>query len=111
MEVNYRWQILQLDCSPSIGEYKDYVIGIHCLLIGEYNDIQSSYPWLQSLSIHVDNPSYKPYNDLTEEDVIGWLNSEISEEQYNEMKFAISDAIQQIISPSVIVLPLPWANN
>lgn len=111
MEVNYKWEILQLDCSPQVGEHQDYVIGIHCSLIGEYNGFYSNYPWLQTLTVSLDNPNYKPYNELTEEDVIKWIESSIIQEQYDNMKIAIAQAIEDKINPPIIVLPLPWANN
>jgi hypothetical protein len=51
---------------------------------------------------------YTPYNQLTQEQVIGWVKDSLGEEQVTELEANVATQIQNQKTPPVVTPPLPW---
>lgn len=57
---------------------------------------------------YVAGSPYTPYDQLTQEQVIGWVYSATPEKDIEEMQAALTEQINAQISPAVVSPPLPW---
>jgi hypothetical protein len=55
-----------------------------------------------------DSP-YTPYDQLTEAQVVGWVQTSLGPQFVTEAKRSIAENIQAEMSPAPITPPLPWA--
>jgi len=108
MANTYSWVISQLDCYPQHEGNQDVVFTIHWrrqATDGTHTaDIYSS----QSVTLDPDAP-FTPYADLTEAQVIGWLETAFGEELLAAQITALDQQIANQINPPVTSPPLPWA--
>lgn len=108
MANTYTWVISQLECYPQHEGNQDVVFTIHWrrqVTDGTHNaDIYGS----QSVTLNPDEP-FTPYADLTEAQVIGWLEAAFGAETLASQVAALDKQIEDQINPPVIRPPLPWA--
>jgi hypothetical protein len=103
--ITYTKTINSLDSYKDIDGNTDVVFNIYWNLIGEENGVSTSCPAITTVP-YVAGSSFIPFADLTEEIVLGWINTYTTlaaMQQYeNTVSFAIQQQSQQE-SP-----PLPW---
>ncbi len=110
METNFQWVISQLNCAVESEGLPNVINVIHW----RYNAIQvdGDITWFadmyNSSGIAQPNPqNFIPYEDVTEAEVIGWLEEILP---VDEMKASLEANIYNQQHPTEITLPLPWAN-
>jgi hypothetical protein len=77
-------------------------------VVGEGEEAQTytaSFPGVTPFSAP-DPASFTPYEDITEEQVIGWIDSKVDMPAIDARLIA---DVQNQITPNIVVLPLPWA--
>lgn len=108
MANTYNWVISQLDCYPQQDNDTDAVFNIHWrrqATDGTYTaDIYGS----QAVTLDAAAP-FTPYADLTEAQVIGWLEESFGPELLAAQVEALDQQIAVQTAPTVISPPLPWA--
>ena len=108
MANTYNWIISQLEAYPQADNHTDVVMTVHWrrqATDGTHTaDIYSS----QSVTLDPDAP-FTPYANLTEAQVIGWLEDAFGEEQLASQIAALDQQIENQINPPVIRPKLPWA--
>jgi hypothetical protein len=108
MANTYTWVISALECYPEQDGKEDVVFTVHWrrqATDGTYNaDIYGS----QAVTLDPDAP-FTPYADLTEEQVIGWLEEAFGPELLAAQVEALDQQIANQINPPVVSPPLPWA--
>lgn len=106
--MQYSWIISQLECYPQHEGNQDVVFTIHWrrqATDGTHTaDIYSS----QSVILDPDAP-FTPYANLTEAQVIGWLETALGAETLAAQEAALDQQIENQINPPVIRPKLPWA--
>jgi hypothetical protein len=109
MANTYTWVISQLDCYPTQNNKTDVVFTVHWrrqATDGTYSaDIYGS----QAVTLAPD-ASFTPYADLTEAQVIGWLEDAFGPELLAAQVVALDKQIENQINPPVVSPPLPWSN-
>lgn len=102
------WDTNSIGRKPISDELKDYVVEVHWRYRGSYNEsddvnntISIDKYGVQNFKVEY-NPNYIPFEDLTEEIIIGWLN--LDEEA---MQLAITNEIENILNPPIIYSNLP----
>ena len=107
MSNTYSWVISQLDCYPEADGNQDVVFTVHWrrqATDGTHNaDIYGS----QAVTLDAEAP-FTPYADLTEAQVIGWLEDAFGAEQLASQVAALDAQIANQINPPVISPALPW---
>lgn len=103
-DCTYTWQIIQLECAPSYEGQKDYVVTVHWRYGASYEKFYSEIYGAQSFS-EVSGDNFIPYAELTEDIVIGWLEQSLD---VQKMQDQLAVAVENLVNPPIIVLPLPW---
>ena len=109
MANTYTWVISQLDVYPQHEGHTDVVFTVHWRRQatdgnGHNADIYGSHNFDY-------DPAYPltPYNELTEAQIIGWLESAFGAELLAAQESALDKQIENQVNPPVIAPPLPWA--
>ena len=103
--ITYTWNISRMDCAPSENGLTDVVKVIHWILQaqdenGVSSSINNSYP--------LPSPTpegFTDYSTLTEETVIGWLESNLD---VGYLQSRLANEIATQYNPPIVPLPLPW---
>lgn len=106
MEIQYKWVVTAMDTAPQDGELLDVVKRVYWILEGTDGEISAS----EVGSMQCATPSetdFTAYPDLTEEQVISWLEAGLDVEAFKEK---VATSIANIKNPPIINLPLPWNN-
>ena len=105
--TNYSWIISSMETAPQDGNLNDVVKTIHWRYKGVDGDYQAEV--YSSFACGEPSPNdFTAYPDLTEADVIGWLESGIDVES---LKANIDSQIENLKNPKIVSLPLPWQNE
>jgi hypothetical protein len=110
MSITYKWIINQMDTKPTEDGLTDVVVTVHWTreaeqYVGGEPILVSSYGTMGCA-----NPSatdFTAYPDLTYEQVCGWLDAGLD---VDSIDLGLSNQIENIINPPIIVLPLPFNN-
>jgi hypothetical protein len=108
MQTVYNWSIPQMEEKPQEGSLLDVVVKVYFTRMATLDFEGKVYNSKYFGSYDCPSPSptdYTAYPDLTESQVIGWLEAGLD--------VALIDAqldaqIEVQINPPVIALPLPW---
>jgi len=76
-------------------------------VVGEGEEAKTyvaSFPGVTPFSAP-DPASFIPYEDITEEEVIGWIDAKVDMPAIDAKLIA---DVQNQITPNIVVLPLPW---
>ena len=108
MSIVNTWSIVRLDCYPELDGETDVVFVCHWTLSatdGTYNG--GVYG---SVGVTLDaGATFVPYADLTEAQVIGWVQDALGAEQVASYEANVAQQINDQIDPPVVTPPLPWS--
>ena len=107
MAITYNWTISQLDTAPQSEGLIDVVKTVHY----RYKGIDGDYQAETYGTFACGEPSqsdFTAYPDLTEADVIGWLEVGLD---VDAMQTNIETQIENLKNPPIVNLPLPWSEN
>ena len=108
MAIVNKWTIGQMDCYPTEDGEVDVVFCAHWRVEGTDGTYIGSVYGSQGITLDADEP-FVPFNELTEELVVGWVKKAMGEEQVASIEANIAQQIEDQISPKVVTPPLPWA--
>jgi hypothetical protein len=107
------WQIDSLSCYPEVDNYTDVVFSAAWRVNGV--DDTSGTPLYatvygsQSIAPYTKGATFTPYSDLTQAQVIGWVQDAMGEEQVAAINANIEQQIENQVNPPVVTPALPWA--
>jgi len=109
--TNFEWVISQLNCAVESEGLPDVINMIHW----RYNatQVDEGKTWFAetygATSVAQPNPqNFIPYADVTEAEVIGWLEAILP---VDAMQAGLEANINLQINPVEVTLPLPWATT
>lgn len=108
MEIVYQWVISQMNEVPQDGTLLDVVVIIHwrrnaITVVDGKEYVADTYG---SYSCPLPSGTdFTPYDQLTETQVISWLDAGLDVEAIN---MNLTSQLNNQITPPVITLPLPW---
>lgn len=104
--ITYTWTLGPLGVKLAEDGFTDVVYLVNWRLTGA----EDTYSANVYGSINVPPPGdvFTPYNDLTEAQVQGWVESALGAEQVAAYKAAIAQQIELQKNPIDAVLPPPW---
>ena len=112
IEFNYVWDKGSLGAVPEVDGLSDYVVVVNWRYRGTLPNedpnktISVDQYGQQTFQVNPEQSDYVPFEDLTPEIVIGWLNLD---EQ--AMQLAITKQIEEIVNPPIVYPPVPWENT
>jgi hypothetical protein len=108
MANTYSWVISQLEAYPQHEGHSDVVFTVHWRRQAtdghHFADVYGS----QGVTLDPD-ATFKPYANLTQADVEGWLEDAMGAEKVAEMDESLDKQIENQINPPVVRPALPWA--
>jgi len=108
METNFEWVISQLNCAVESEGLANVINVIHWRYNATQVDGDKTYyaDTYGSSGVAQPNPqNFIPYADVTEEEVIAWLEQILP---VDDMQLSLEANIALQINPVEITLPLPW---
>jgi len=106
------WSIEQLSCYPDVDNHIDVVFSAAWRVNGV--DDTSGTPLYatvygsQSISPYDGKTPFTPYADLTQAQVIGWVQDAMGSEQVAAIVANIEQQIENQVNPPIVTPPLPW---
>ena len=109
MSITNTWVIDQMNCYPTYESQTDVVFNVHWRVNatdGTYN--ATSYGTVGVT--YVAGSPYTPYADLTQAQVIGWVQAALVAEQVATIEAGLATNIANQVNPPVVSPALPWAS-
>ena len=104
--ITYDWNCKTVDAYPQDGAYTDLVYNVHYIVSGE-DEIGNVATNIGTQSLDVsDVTEFIPFEDLTNEIVVGWTKSALGEEQVAYIEASIASQIEQMIKPTSVTLTI-----
>lgn len=113
MAITSTWKVTGLKVKNFAKIKPNAVIVVYWQVIGtDENNNQGIYYGETSFTIDpTDNSGpFIPFEELTEEDVINWINLSIADNEKEYINQWIQQKIDDQINP-MVDMPLPWVNN
>lgn len=107
MTITNTWAIVQMDALPTADGHTDVVNNAHWTLTATDGTHTGYVYGSQSLPAPT-GPDFTPYNQLTQDQVIGWVKEALGAEQVASYEANVAAQIEAQINPPVITPPLPW---
>ncbi len=100
--MTYTWNNKTVDTYPSLEGHSDVIFNVHWRLTGtdDSDNIGSVYG-TQSLETS-DLSDFTAFADITEEQVNGWVEAAMGEEEVQAKKDAIDAQIAEKVNPTVV---------
>jgi hypothetical protein len=105
MATTYNWTVTAMDCYPQDQGNADVVFTVHWSCTG-IND-EYSVNVYGTCGIPYAGGSFTPYEDLTQNEVLGWIWDNGVDKDETEAN--VERQIQNLINPPVVTPPLPWS--
>jgi len=108
MDINYSFRITNIYCYPTYEAVENLVFTV----LWDYTGTSGTYisNILGSTNIPYDKDvEYKPYESLTEQEVIGWIEQYTEASVLEDARTLISSRIEEESKPPSVINPkLPW---
>ena len=102
------WIVEQMSCYPTAEGQTDVVFTVHWranATDGTYN--ATSYG-TAGVTYEAGSP-YTPYADLTQDQVVGWVQASMGAEQVASIEAGLATNIANQVNPPTVTPPLPWS--
>jgi hypothetical protein len=108
MAITNVWSIQQLDAYPELDGETDVVFTVHWQLNGTDGAYAGSVYGSVGVSVS-SSGAFTPYEDLTEAQVVSWVQDALGEEQVASYEANVAQQIADQQDPPVVTPPLPWS--
>lgn len=108
MATTYNWTIQAMDCVPQEDGHTDVVVVAHWNVSATDGTYTSSAYGTQSFTYDPVS-TFTPYNQLTQEQVVGWVQDGMGAEGVASLEANLNTQIENQINPPIVTPPLPWA--
>ncbi len=108
MTITNTWAVVQMDAYPEYEGEADVVFTVHWTLTGTDETYVGSVYGSVGVSLD-EGATFTPYEDLTEAQVIGWVQDALGAEQVAAYEANVAQQIADQIDPPVVTPPLPWS--
>lgn len=104
----YTWIIERLDCYPERDGQTNVLFIVHWRLNAQDGEYGASGYGTVNLTYDRAAP-FTPYADLTQQQVIGWVQDALGTEQCAEITANLAAQIANRVNPPAVTPPLPWS--
>lgn len=108
MSATFTWSVISMLSYPQADGYTDVVFQVNwmCQAIQVEGDKTYASSVANVQSLMPPTGSFTPYDQLTQEQVLGWVWAVVPQAG---VEAKLQQDIDDQISPPVVELPLPWA--
>jgi len=108
MSIVNTWVIEQMDCYPQSKGQTDVVFTVHWR-VNATNGTYNATSYGTAGVTYVAGSPYTPYADLTQDQVVGWVQDSMGPEQVASIETGLATNIDNQVNPPIISPALPWA--
>jgi hypothetical protein len=102
------WNITQMSCYPEQDGLTDVVFSVSWSLTATDDTYTSSVNGTIGVELDPAAP-YTPYNELTKDQVLGWVKSSLGDAQVLEYENGVSSIVEAQKNPTIVTPALPWS--
>lgn len=102
------WVIEQMNCYPTYDNQTDVVFTVHWRANATDGTYNSTVYGTVGVTYEAGSP-YTPYADLTQDQVVGWVQAALGQEQVAEIEAGLATQIDNQINPPIVTPALPWS--
>lgn len=102
------WTITTLDCKPDVEGKTDYVVTAHWDCTATDGAYSGRVYSTTSFEVDPSKPDYIPYADLTEAEVIQWVQASLGAETVVATEANVLQQIENQKNPPIVTPKLPW---
>jgi hypothetical protein len=107
MSITTTWVIDQMTCYPTYESQTDVVFNVAWRVNATDGTHYATVYGTQGVTYVAGSP-YTPYADLTQAQVIGWVQTAMGPEQVANIEANVATQIDNLINPPAVNPPLPW---
>ncbi len=108
MAITYTWAVTGMKAT-TVGSESDYVVQIYWTKTGtDENGNTGTFSGATPFDPNPDQPDFIPYDQLTQEIVLGWIQPLVIDSYQEHVDGVIAAQIAAKINP-ITQPPLPWA--
>lgn len=104
--TKFKWIISAMECVKKDGDLQDVVITIHWRYLAERDEVSTDMYGATSMPLPT-GEDFTPYEDLTKDQVTGWLTNVLD---VDAMEESLDKQLELIINPVNVTLPPPFNN-
>jgi len=110
MATTYTWSVTNLYTIDASATETDYVVTALYLVAGTDGTYSAELSNSAQFEVIADQPDFTPYADLTETQVLGWIQTQLGTDGVSNLEACIQGQIDSQINPPVSPenTPLPW---
>lgn len=108
MTITNTWSVVQMDAYPELDGETDVVFTVHWTLAGTDGTYTGGVYGSVGVTI-AEGSAFTPYADLTEAQVISWVQDALGEEAVTGYEANVAQQIADQANPPVVTPPLPWS--
>jgi hypothetical protein len=103
------WIVEQMNCYPTYDNQTDVVFTVHWRANATDGTYNATAYGTAGVTYEAGSP-YTPYADLTQSQVVGWVQAALGQEQVDAIEAGLATQIDNQVNPPVTTPKLPWAN-
>lgn len=107
MVISYKWSVMHMDVYPTYEGFENVVYAVRWNLEGVDKTQSATVSGLHRVEFD-STAVFTPYNNLTQEQVIGWVKNIIGVESVAELEARIAAQIAARSNPDLYSPDLPW---
>ena len=108
MSITTTWVVEQMNCYPTSEGQTDVVFNVAWRANATDGTYNATAYGTVGVTYEAGSP-YTPYTDLTQEQVIGWVQAALGQEQVAEIEAGLATQIDNQINPPIVTPALPWS--
>ena len=110
MTIQYIWGITKIKAYPAVEDKVNVICTVEWKLTatnGEHNK-----QIFGTISVPVEHlEPFTPYDDLTEEQVLGWVHGMMGPDQIAQLEAGLLVQLEEMINPPIVTIALPWVKQ
>lgn len=110
MANQYMWKIEQLECYPQQGDRTNVVFFVCWRRVAVNGQYTADIYGAQRIELDPAGP-FIPYENLTESQVVGWLESSFGAETLAAQTAVLDEKINVQVNPPTVRPILPWSTD
>ena len=104
--ATYDWNCKTVDIHPQEEGKTNVVYNVHWIVTGVDGDYSATNIGTQVVPLS-EGSTFIPFEDLTNDVVVGWTKEAMGEEQVTQIEASIASTIESLITPTSITLTIP----
>jgi hypothetical protein len=103
--ITYDWNCKTVDVHPQEEGETDVVYNVHWIVTGTKEDYSATSIGTQVVPLDPETP-FIPFDELTNEVVVGWTKNAMGEEQVQSIEDGIASQIAELENPTSITMTI-----